>query len=270
MNSDSILYFMDKQEILEIIFPVAYAQYHFNSPPPETEGMPFHFIEVESGIKIGCRFFKASKRFPTILYFHGNGETVLDQDWLAVYYLSRGMNFFAADYRGYGVSDGKPTITNLFHDCREIYRGFKKMINEKGYNPAYFVMGRSLGSISAIETAYHYQSEIKGLIVESGAAGNFALIQRYLNPFEMSRLEDTRFMNKGKIKDITIPTLIIHGENDEIIPAREGRELYEKSGAKEKELLIIPNSGHNDLMIIGKERYFSTIEDFVKRQSQPL
>ncbi|MBP1735561.1 MAG: hypothetical protein H6Q53_1848, partial [Deltaproteobacteria bacterium] len=67
-----------------------------------------------------------------------------------------------------------------------------------------------------------------------------------------------------KIKEVTIPTLIIHGDEDEIIPATEGRTLFALSGAKEKSSLFIPNAGHNDIMMVGLEAYMGAIEGFTK------
>jgi fermentation-respiration switch protein FrsA (DUF1100 family) len=72
------------------------------------------------------------------------------------------------------------------------------------------------------------------------------------------------FGNHLKIKDITIPTLIIHGEDDEIIPFREGRELYDLSGSHEKHSLYIQYAGHNDIMAFGLEAYMGAIEKFAK------
>jgi uncharacterized protein len=63
---------------------------------------------------------------------------------------------------------------------------------------------------------------------------------------------------------VAIPTLIIHGEEDEIIPVEEGRALYALSGAAEKVSLFIPHAGHNDLMVEGLEAYMGAIESHCK------
>jgi len=76
------------------------------------------------------------------------------------------------------------------------------------------------------------------------------------------------FLNKTKIKEICRPTLIIHGEDDEIIPVNEAEELYEASGAEDKMALIIPRAGHNDIMMNNSELYFGTIAEFVNKHNQ--
>jgi uncharacterized protein len=256
--------FLNKPQILEIIFPVVYSPFDFESNQSDPLSAVTHFIEVEKGIKIGCKLFVADKNYPSILYFHGNGETVLDQDWIAALYNNRGINLFMTDYRGYGVSDGKPTIDNLIGDSPKIYNSFKEILKKEGYNQDVFVMGRSLGSIPAIETAYQFKNELKGLIIESGTSGNFPFLEIYLSPEERQNLRGL-FKNKDKIRAINIPTLIIHGELDEILPVREAKELFEYSGASDKSILIIPGSGHNDLLFNGENSYFSVLGDFVNK-----
>lgn len=268
MSHDSDLSFLDRPEILEVIFPVVYSPFYF--PAVVENSLPnaiTHFIEVEEGIKIGCALWAKGKEFPTILYFHGNGETVMDYDWLAQLYIERGVNLFVADYRGYGLSNGKPTITNLIRDSHPIFHAFRKVIKKEGYKPSLFLMGRSLGSIPAVELAYHYQDRVKGLIIESGSANNFRRLWNYLESSERERLLGEKFLNKEKIESVLIPTCIIHGELDQIIPVQEGLELYEKSGAAVKDILIISGADHNDLMLRGHTQYFTKIEDFIKKYS---
>jgi pimeloyl-ACP methyl ester carboxylesterase len=126
-------------------------------------------------------------------------------------------------------------------------------------------MGRSLGSIPALELAYHYQDEIRGLIIESGAANNFRRLWLYLGIAGKETAEnESPFLNKVKIRRVRKPTLIIHGQYDQIISVTEGQELYENSGAKDKKILIIPGADHNDIMSLAADLYFDTIEEFVK------
>jgi uncharacterized protein len=258
---------LDKREISEIIFPVAYSNADFEDLQNQPTNAVTHFIEVERGVKIGCKYFVADKNYPSIIYFHGNGETIFDQDWLASLYNGRGINLFMTDYRGYGVSDGKPTITNLLTDSLKIYTEFREIIKREGFNPDIFVMGRSLGSIPALEIATHYQIELRGLIIESGSARIFSFLLSYLTTDETQKLLNGSFQNKDKIRSVSIPTLIIHGELDEIIPVQEGKELFVNSGAADKSILIIPGSGHNDLLFNGENQYFSVLGDFVNKYS---
>lgn len=271
MMSDRIdLSFLDCPELLEIIFPVVYSPFNFPDylQSPST-AVAIHSIEVEEGIKIDCGFWAIGKEYPSVLYFHGNGETVAGHDWIAPFYNQRRINLFVTDYRGYGSSNGKPTISNMLGDAHTIFKGFREIIRQEGFNNSLFLMGRSLGSMPAIELAFHYQDEIHGLIIESGTSNNFRHILSYLGITGAEAIleEESLFLNKIKIKQVRRPTLIIHGEYDEIIPVEEGKELYQNSGAQDKEVIIIPRAGHNDIMMVNQTLYFDTIEKFVKAYS---
>ncbi len=224
-------------------------------------------FEVDEDVFVGCRFYPVQIDGPNILYFHGNGETCLDYDYVAPLYGGRGLNLFVADYRGYGYSNGQPTCSSMINDVHPIFRGFIAMLSEKGHTGDIYVMGRSLGSASAIEAAYHYQDKLKGLIVESGFASAGNQFKRLgVDHFLKENEDPLGFGNDIKIKKISLPTLIIHGEEDRVIPCEEGKKLYKLSGAPEKKLLLIPGVGHNDLMMLAANEYMAAIEKFTKRQ----
>jgi len=260
------LSFLDRPDILEIIFPVVYSPLRsLYFPPSAPPDAPVYSIEVESGIHIDCGFWVSGKDRPSILYFHGNGETVASHDWVAPWYNRRGINLFVADYRGYGSSNGKPTISNMIGDAHTVFKGFKEIIEEEDFQKSLFIMGRSLGSMPAMELAFNYQDEIRGLIVESGTSSNFRGLWDYLGitKKEAALSEESPFLNKVKIKQVHKPTLIIHGEFDQVISIKEGEELYQNSGAEDKKLLIIPGADHNDVMVVKQNLYFDTIETFI-------
>ncbi len=261
------LSFLDRPEILEVIFPVVYSPFYLpDYLQYSSSHAPSYSIEVEEGIKISCGFWVSGKEYPSILYFHGNGETVASHDWIAPFYNQRGINLFVADYRGYGSSNGKPTISNMIGDAHTIFEGFKEIIRKEGFKKSLFLMGRSLGSMPTIELAFNYQDEIRGLIIESGAANNFCRLWDYLGISVKEDIlsEESSFLNKVKIRQVYKPTLIIHGEHDQLISVKEGEELYQCSGARDKRILIIPGADHNDIMIVKQNLYFDTIEEFVR------
>jgi hypothetical protein len=223
------------------------------------------FFEVESGVRIVCRFYQAGQQFPTILFFHGNGEIAADYDEIAPLFNEKKLNLLVTDYRGYGYSDGTPTIASLLKDAQILFTKTRKWLQENTYAEPLFVMGRSLGSLCAIEIAKDYQDDLPGLIVESGSATNFRnyLAMHGLVPLDHPVWNEGRnFFNKEKIRLIKIPTLIIHAEQDSLIPLAEAKTLFENSGAKDKKLVIIPGADHNDLMFRGLELYFKSLTEF--------
>jgi hypothetical protein len=261
------LSFLDRPEILRVIFPVVYSPFlspdYLQLAPAD---IPSYSIEVEEGTTISCGFWVSGKENPSILYFHGNGETVATYDWIAPFYNQRGINLFVADYRGYSSSNGQPTVSNMIDDAHTIFKSFEQIIKQEGFKENVFVMGRSLGSVPAIELAFNYQDEIAGLIIESGTADNFRRLWSYLGITEKVTIlsEESLFLNKVKIRQVRKPTLILHGEYDQTISVEEGKELHQSSGAQDKRILIIPGADHNDIMVVEPSLYFDTIAEFVK------
>ena len=90
---------------------------------------------------------------------------------------------------------------------------------------------------------------------------------RGLRCSEALSIEDRDFPNLGKIRTVVIPTLIIHGECDRIIPPGEGEALFRGSAAGDKRLVIIPEADHNDIMWLGREPYFQALREFVSASS---
>ena len=156
-----------------------------------------------------------------------------------------------------------PTLSNTISDASIIFKAFTDILYREHYNSDIFVMGRSLGSISAVEIAHHYQKQLKSLIIESGFGSISKLLSHIGFPIEFLGIKDAEFPNLSKIRDITMPVLIIHGEYDSLIPATEAKALFDGAGTKNKRLLIIPNANHNDIMMIGMEHYFEAIKEFV-------
>ena len=93
--------------------------------PPESS------IEVEEGVRVGYGLWVCDGSGPTILHFHGNGETVDDYEWIASLYAQIGVNLFSVDYRGYGGSDGTPTFTNVLRDASVVYQACVGILRER-------------------------------------------------------------------------------------------------------------------------------------------
>jgi alpha-beta hydrolase superfamily lysophospholipase len=218
---------------------------------------------------VGGRLYPAGGDAPALLYFHGNGEIAADYDDIASIYRQLGITLLVMDYRGYGRSGGQPSAANLLADALACAQAAPGLLHENGLAPQrLYLIGRSLGSAAALEIASRGESDLAGLIIESGFADTFALLARLGLRVETADEEDQGFGNLGKIAKVDIPTLIIHGERDVLIPTSDGQALFEACGARDKRLALIPGAGHNDLMTVGMRAYFEAIGEFVGVQGQ--
>jgi len=248
---------LDRPEILQFAF---YPRRDFRRGPPNATD---HRIPVEEGVAISCRLYTYGLHLPSILYFHGNGEVASDYDEIAPLYGQVGVNLFVADYRGYGASDGTPTFANTVQDASPIFQGFEAILRRGGYTGPLLVMGRSLGSVSAIEVASRYPERLRGLIIESGFGSVVRLFENLGFPPHLLGPIDPELPNLGKMRSISLPLLVIHGEWDDLIPLKEGVSLFEAAASREKRLVVIPRCGHNDLLWLGRDLYFAAIREFV-------
>jgi pimeloyl-ACP methyl ester carboxylesterase len=256
---------LDRPEILLYLFHPRPEPQAWRSQPPKAE-IPFFgphdiLIPVEPDVVIGARFHMAEKSACNILFFHGNGEIVADYNDLGQVYNQLGINFLPVDYRGYGKSTGKPTITAMMLDCHTILEFVLAWLKKNNFPGPLILMGRSLGSASVLELAATNQNKVCGLIVESGFAYTGPLLK--LLGIDLKTIDFTEkkgFLNIEKIRNIDTPTLIIHATQDHIIPFSDGQALYEASPSKAKTLLEIPQANHNDILQRGLTEYMGAVK----------
>ena len=228
------------------------------------------FITVAENIFVHCRFYKENDNWPWVLHFHGNGEVVSDYDEIAIFYLKYGINLVVADYRGYGKSTGDPTLTDISSDAHIICDSVIRTLVEKGFRSDLWIMGRSLGSIPALEIAYRRRNTIRGLIIESGFPSITRLLVHLDVPAAGIDLDAIDRQCLDMVREIIVPVLIIHGEYDTLVPLEEAETLSEQIGSQEKELLIIPGANHNDIMFVGLKQYFEAIKKFIAKGQQRI
>jgi len=248
---------MDQPEILQGMF---YPRKDWWPPP---SGASDHLVPVDLDVSIHCRFYPCGHGAPSILFFHGNGEVVCDYDSIAAIYNEAGINLFVADYRGYGASGGLPTFASMIADARAIFKSFRTILESNGYCNPLFVMGRSLGSHSAAELAARYPEHLSGLIVESGFASMGRMWRRLSSRIDPSQLEKVAEAHQRKIRSIALPVLILHGEWDTLVSPAAAKEFCEEVSSRDKQLVTIPGAGHNDIILVGMEQYFSALKEFV-------
>ena len=253
---------LDRPEILMYLF----------HPRPEYgrsvsgSGQKDFMIPVEADIAVGARFHLTGKSACNILFFHGNGEIVADYDDFGRMMNQLGINFLAVDYRGYGRSTGQPTVTAMMRDCHITFDFVKKWLHKNDYHGPLVLMGRSLGSASVLELAMHYAASIDGLIVESGFAYAGPLLALLgIDIAAIGFKEDKGFGNIDKIHAFTKPTLIIHAENDHIIPFSDGEALFEACSATDKTFLKISGANHNDIFMHGLKDYLAAVTKLTER-----
>ncbi|MBX2992398.1 MAG: alpha/beta hydrolase [Bacteroidetes bacterium] len=200
-----------------------------------------------------------------VLYFHGNGGNISSRGYVAHYRALRnlGLNVFAIDYRGYGLSEGSPSEQGLYLDGRA---AFDYLVNQRHISPRRIIIfGYSLGAAVAIHLATEVAAA--GLIVE-GAFTSAVDVGRERYPFfPINWMMKSRFDSESRMHAVAEPSLFLHAVRDEIIPFEFGRRLFD--AAREPKFFVETAGGHNTAHTADSAKFYSSIADFIRQLTLP-
>jgi uncharacterized protein len=264
MSEKEALSILDRSEIINFLF---YPRQE--TPAKLPDFVKYHDVISRDGVRINARLYLSAPENPHLLFFHGNGEIAQDYDEIGQIFTQFGMNFIVVDYRGYGRSEGRPTVSTMLYDAHEMLASVLDWLKRENRKGHVWVMGRSLGSAPAIELASAYPEKINGLIIESGFAETLTLLQRLgIDTRMLEKNKTLVFSNAEKITRFTGPTLIIHAQYDQIIPFSHGEDLFRRSPAAFKKIHMVHGADHNSILMVAGMGYFELIRDFIKNASQ--
>jgi hypothetical protein len=219
----------------------------------------------------GTRHPTPDTRYPLVVYFHGNGANLSNWTPILVGIARQGYSVLAFDYRGYGVSTGRPTEKGLYRDVDAILDHVWTKMRPSG--PVIY-WGRSLGVSMAAYAASRRRADLSGpsryhpagLILESGFPDARSLF-RGPSPMALLALFSTyRFPAARFLRESQVPVLVMHGDADTVIPYDQGRALYERIGGP-KQFFTISGADHNDAAPPDERAYWSVIRDFVDQRA---
>jgi abhydrolase domain-containing protein 17 len=214
----------------------------------------FTKIDSKKSGTIAAIHLKAKPGKPTIIYSHGNAEDVGHNVNLINEIHSKGYGVIAYDYPGYGLSPGKPTQSSTQQSIQDTW---DYAINFGIPASSMIILGRSVGSGPSVWLASH--TKPAGLILIS------PLKSAYCVAFGYPIIPGDRFPNYKRIPKIDTPLLIIHSEQDQVIPFSHGKELFDISPATNKFLKPIKETGHNDMFYYKSDEIFDAIDTFIKQ-----
>jgi fermentation-respiration switch protein FrsA (DUF1100 family) len=193
-----------------------------------------------------------------VVYFHGNGANLSNWAPILAGIARRGYTVLAFDYRGYGVSTGRPTERGLYRDVDAVLEHVWTQVKPAG---RVIFWGRSLGvSMAAYAAARRPPS---GLILESGFPDARSLF-RSPSPMALLALFSTyRFPAAEFLRGVQPPALVIHGDADSIVPYEQGRALYERIEGP-KQFFTVGGGDHNDERPRNEAEYWQTVGTFIE------
>ncbi len=197
-------------------------------------------FKTPGGETIVSWWTKAQPGKPTLLYFHGNAGALVTRGERVRKYQDKGFGLFMMTYRGFGGSTGRPSERANVRDANQAY----DVLINAGVSPSDIVLyGESLGS--GIATQVAAAKECAGVILDAPYTSMTDVAALHYPYLPARWLMTDRYLTKTYIARINAPLLIVHGEEDEVIPVAMGRALFEI--AKEpKQIAIFKGAGHAD------------------------
>ncbi len=197
-------------------------------------------VRTQDGVNLKAWYAPATTKPFTIVFFHGNADSLVTAAQIADPYIAAGYGFLLTEYRGYSGLPGSPTERGLYSDARAyLWDLMARKIESKNI----ILYGHSLGTGVAVQMASEFQ--VGGLMLLAPYLSIPKLARIDFPFFPSSILALDRFDNEKKIESIHTPLLVVNGSNDQVIPPSQGRELYSLAN-EPKEFRSIPDRGHND------------------------
>lgn len=209
---------------------------------PEDIGLDFEdtYFVTDDHVRLHGWFIKNETAKSTILIFHGNAGNIGGRLSTIEFYHQLGLNIFIIDYRGYGNSQGRPTEKGLYLDAKAAYQYLTTKRNILAEN--IIVYGASLGGAAAIDLVS--RNMVGGIVIDSSFSSAKDMA-KLIYPFIPSFMIFLDFDNVKKVATIKAPKLFIHSIDDQTIPFKLGKKLFD--AAAQPKILVEVSGVHDEI-----------------------
>jgi alpha-beta hydrolase superfamily lysophospholipase len=231
---------------------------------PAEMGLDFDevWFNTTDGVQLHGWLIPGPPGSPLVIFFHGNSANITHFVDLLQYINEMGFSAFIFDYRGFGKSHGQlKREEDLYIDGR----GAIDYLKKKGWQPSQMIYyGHSLGA--AVSLQMGLETPPAAAVLESPFT-SMADIAWHTAPVTYALIGwwaiDAEFDNLNKIKNLSVPLVILQGAEDKIVPPKMALRLY-KQAREPKMIYFIPNGGHNNLFQVGGKKYKTAWMDLVR------
>lgn len=232
-------------------------------PAPQTDrfaasGGELLTLTARDGVPVHAIQLAGPPDAPVVVYFHGNGVVMGDVLWMARELVQRGVGVVLAEYRGYGLSAGSaPSEEGLYDDAEAVLSA----LAAQGIGPARTaLLGESLGTGVAVEMAARGRGSALVLLTPYTSIPEVA--SRFVLGLPVKLLMRERFDSLSKAARVTVPSLVVHGTRDAVVPYAMGKRLAQ--ALPRARLITVEGGGHNDLFLGERWPLFDEVANFVK------
>ena len=212
-------------------------------------------IITQDGIKLLSWYHnKDVDKHKTILFLHGNAGSLENRIHKINHFKDMNVNFLIVAWRGFSGNKGKPTEKGLYEDARSAVR----WLQSKGVKKNNIIIyGESLGTGVACEIAQN--KNFAGIILESPFTSMVDAGASKYPIFPIKLLLKDKYESNKKIKNIKSPILVMHGEEDKIVPFHMGKKIFEL--ANEPKYSYFPK--YDDHMMEFNQELINAIDKFI-------
>jgi len=190
----------------------------------------------------------------TILFLHGNAGNLDNRIYKLNFLGNLDINFLIISWRGYSLSDGKPTEDGLYEDAKT---AVNFLLNKGVLEQDIILYGESLGAAVAVEIGQN--KDFAGVILESSFTSMIDVGKTKYPFFPVRLLLKDKYESDKKIKNIKSPILIMHGEGDRLVPFWMGKKMYELANEPKYSYF----SKYDDHMMEYNEKLLNELKKFI-------
>jgi hypothetical protein len=215
------------------------------------------WLRSEDGLRLHAFWLPAPGATRAILLLHGNAGNASQRLPRAAALAGLGAHVLLLDYRGYGLSEGRPGEPGAYADARA---ALSNLVVERGIDETRVVLfGHSLGGAIAVDLAA--DRKLAGVVLESTFTSLADVARGFAGPLG-SLLLRGRFDSRSKIGRLRAPLLQLHGDRDTLVRFEVGRALFE-AAPQPKRFEALRGAGHNDTAELGGRNYLEHVRRFI-------
>lgn len=207
---------------------------------PEQLGIDYRDIELiaKDGTKLNAWWLEAQgEPKATVLFLHGNAENISTHIGSVYWMPEQGYQVLMLDYRGYGKSEGTPSLPAVFADIAAAFDWM--LVQPEVQDKPVYLLGQSLGASLGgfvVSVRPDYLERLDGVVLDAGFASYSDIAREVASrhwltwafQYPAGWSMPGKYDLEDHVKDISpTPLLVIHGTEDQVVPFNHGERIFE-------------------------------------------
>ena len=197
---------------------------------------------------------------PIVVYFHGNAGNLAARQFRFTQFLNRGYGVLAMGYRGSSGSSGTPSEKAITNDAQALIDALPDILGQTLTNPIIYY-GESLGTGVAVKLAKTHRPD--ALILEAPFSSLTKRASEQFPFFPIRLVLDQRWNSLEHITRVTVPLLVLHGDQDIVVPISHGKQLFNASRSAQKTFVTLNDETHHTVWSVKGQ---TAIYNFINKQ----